>query len=216
MKPMLLLAAALLVAPALRAQEDAKQAAPTEAKAEEPKAEEPAQEAAPAPKAEEPAAPAEVAPKVEEKAATEKKPTPEKKAAPEKKAQHEGKGGKKAGAGDRAHVDAALAFLKAYAYTGRKGEQGAKAWEALHEHAGEKVSVKIAGKEHDLDVAGKKSDARLLKFSKLETWREGDQIKGVNVGLLEFKVGKDEHKGKGRVAMSEKDGKWMVDAVEAD
>ena len=175
MKLSLLLAAALLVAPASRADDEPAKAAPEEKAA---------------------------APAAEEKAA----PAAKKSAAA---------GAAKAG-DDRAYVDAAVAFLKAYAHSSRKGDQGAQAWEALKEHAGDKVAVKIGGKEHDLDVAGKKSDARLLKFAKIATWREGEHIKGVTVDVLEFKVGKDEHKTKGTVAMSEKDGKWVVDSVDAD
>jgi hypothetical protein len=186
MKTSLLLAAALLAAPAVRAEEEAK---PAEAAA-------PAQEAKPA----EAAAPAK-----EEKAAE---------AAPAKADKPAAKAA--AAKDDRAYVDTALAFLKAYAHSARKGDQGEQAWNALKEHAAEKVSVKIGGKEHTLDVAGKKSEARLTKFAKISTWREGEHIRGVNVDVLEFKVGKDEHKTKGRVSLSEKDGKWLVDAIEAD
>ena len=117
---------------------------------------------------------------------------------------------------DSAYVDTAGSFLKALAHRARKGDDGAKAWDTLKETAGDKVALKIAGKEHDVDVAGKKSDVRLLNYRKISTWREGTKIRGVEVGTLEFKIGKEKHTGKGKVAMSEKDGKWTVDSVECD
>ena len=117
---------------------------------------------------------------------------------------------------DRAYVDAANNFLKALAHSARKGDEGAKAWDSLKETAGDKVALKIAGESHDVDVAGKKSDVRLLNYRKISTWREGTTVKGVEVGTLEFKIGKEKHTGKGKVAMSEKDGKWTVDSVECD
>jgi hypothetical protein len=126
-------------------------------------------------------------------------------------------GGKeKAGGEDRAYVDAAVSFLKGLAHSSRKGEQGEKAWEALKETAGDKVTVKIGDKEHTVDIAGKKSDLRLLKFQKISTLREGKDIKGVTVEVLDFKVGKEMHSGKGKVLMAEKDGKWTVTSVEAE
>ncbi len=161
--------------------------------------------AAPAVRADDEAAkPAEAAPE-EKPAATDKAD-----------AKLPGKKAKAGGGDDRAYVDAALAFLKGLAHSARKGEQGEAGWAAVKENAGDKVSVKIAGAAHDVDVAGKKSDVRLLKFQKISTWREGSAIKGVTADVLEFKVGKETHAGKGRVGMEDKDGKWVVTSVEVD
>src|SRR5438105_698802 len=99
-KPLLLLAFALLCAPALLAQEEnkeAKEPAPAEEKA--------------APPAEEKAAPADEKPaKADDKAA---KPS----------ARHEDKAAAKTGDHPYPYVDVAVDFLRAYAHTNRKGEQ---------------------------------------------------------------------------------------------
>jgi hypothetical protein len=126
------------------------------------------------------------------------------------------KGGGDKGGDDHAYVDTAVTFLKALAHSSRKGDQGEKAWADLKETAGDKIALKIAGADHDIDVAGKKSDVRLLKFQKISSWREGKEVKGVLVDVLQFKVGKEEHTGKGKVSMAEKDGKWTVTSVETE
>ena len=119
-------------------------------------------------------------------------------------------------AADRAHIDAAVAFLKALTHTSRKGDQAAQAWDALKAVAGEKVSVTVAGAHHDLDIAAKTGDAKLVTFQKIGTLREGKEIKGATVEMLDFKIGTDEHKGKGKLLMSQADGKWTVQAIEAE
>ena len=74
----------------------------------------------------------------------------------------------------------------------------------------------IAGAHHDLDLAGKSGDAKLVTFSKIGTLREGKDVKGVTVGLLDFKIGAEEHKGAGKLLMTQTDGKWTVDSIEAE
>lgn len=231
-KNLLLLAAALLCAPAIRAQENKEAAPPAEEKKADdaPPADDktapPAEDKAAPAAAEEKAAPADdKAAPADDKAA---KPKHEEKAAPAKKGSTKGaaaKGAAKADdkaaatapSGDRGYVDAAIAFLKAYAHSNRSGDQGQQAWQVLKDNAADdKVEIKIAGKPHDLDLAGKKADARLLNFSKISTWREGGQVKGVTVDVLKFKVGDADHTGKGKVAMSEKAGKWVVESIEAE
>jgi hypothetical protein len=190
------LAALLLAAPAVRADDEKPaEAAPAEEKpAEAAPAEEKPAEAAPA---EEKAAPA------EEKAAPAEKP-----AKAEGKAKHGGGGG-----GDHAYVDTAVKFLSGLAHSARKGEKGQQGWAEVAESAADKVSIKIGGDEHTVDVGAKKSDVRLMKYQKLSTWRDGKDIKGVTAEVLEFKVGKEMKSGKGKVAMEEKDGAWKVTGI---
>lgn len=116
----------------------------------------------------------------------------------------------------RPYVDAALAFLKSFTHTNRAGAAGAEAWDALRAASADKVSIKVAGKELTLDAAAGKTDAQLVRFSKLSTWRDGKDVKGVTLEEVEFKVGADSQKGKAKVAMSEKDGKWTVSAIEVE
>ena len=116
----------------------------------------------------------------------------------------------------RPYVDAALAFLKSFTHTNRAGAAGAEAWDALRAASADKVAIKVAGKELALDAAAGKSDAQLVRFAKLSTWREGKDVKGVTLEEAELKVGADSQKGKARIAMSEKDGKWQVTSIEIE
>jgi hypothetical protein len=118
--------------------------------------------------------------------------------------------------GDRAHVEEAVAVLSAYAHTTRKGDAGTAAWAELATHAADKIALKVGGTGYDVDVAGKKAEAKLIKFSKISNWVEEKVTKGVKVEVLEFKIGKDSHSGKGTIAMSQKDGTWKVDSIEAE
>ena len=120
------------------------------------------------------------------------------------------------GAADRAHIDAAVTFLKALSHTARKGDQSGAAWTELHTVTGDKVPVTIAGAHHDLDVAGMTGDAKLVSFSKIASYRDGKDVKGVTVGALDFKIGADDHKGAGKLLMTQTDGKWTVTAVEVE
>jgi hypothetical protein len=145
-------------------------------------------------------------------------PTEATPAAPEKAADSDAKApaAAPASAETRPYVDAAITFLKALTHSSRPGEEGELAWAAARANAAETVTLKVGGKELQLDLAGKKSDARLVRFHKLSTLREGAAVKGVTLENVELRVGDDAHSGKATVRMDEKDGKWLVTAVEVD
>ncbi len=94
-----------------------------------------------------------------------------------------------------------------------ENEQG---WADAKANAADKGTLKVAGKELALDLAGKKSDARVIKFQKVSTLREGGAVKGVTLENVEVLVGADSHSGKATVLMTEKDGKWLVTSVEVE
>ena len=114
---------------------------------------------------------------------------------------------------DRPYVDAAIAFCKAWTHVNRKAPAGDEAWAELAKHAGAKVGIKIDGKDLSLDVAGKKADAQLVKFSKVGTLREGKDVKGVTIEVADFMVGGAAKSGKAKVAMTEAGGNWTVDSI---
>lgn len=116
----------------------------------------------------------------------------------------------------RPYVDTAITFLKALTHSSRPGEEGELAWAAAKANAADAVSLKVGGKDLQFDLAGKKSDARLVRFHKLSTLREGAAVKGVTLESMEVRVGADAHSGKATVRMDEKDGKWLVTAVEVE
>jgi hypothetical protein len=116
----------------------------------------------------------------------------------------------------RPYVDAALLFLKSFTHTNRSGDAGAEAWTALRTASADKVTIKIGGKDLVLDAAAGKTDAQLVRFSKLSTWRDGKDVKGVTLEEAEFRVGEAQQKGKAKVGMSEKDGKWVVTSIEVE
>ncbi len=123
---------------------------------------------------------------------------------------------KPAAAESRPYVDAAITFLKSFSHVNRPGEAGALAWDALRSVAAPKVSLKLAGKEFTVDAAAGKSEVQLVRFSKLSTWRDGAAVKGVLLDQAEFHAGAEQPKGKAKVSMSEKDGKWTVESIEIE
>jgi hypothetical protein len=116
----------------------------------------------------------------------------------------------------RPYVDAAVTFLKGLTHTSRPGEEGEMAWAAAKANAADAVTLKVAGRDVRFDLAGKTSEARLVRFQKLSTLRDGAAVKGVTLENVELKLGADAHSGKATVRMEEKDGKWLVTAVEVD
>ncbi|HET7784811.1 MAG TPA: hypothetical protein VFL36_02470 [Myxococcales bacterium] len=120
------------------------------------------------------------------------------------------------GAEGRPYVDTAITFLKALIHSARSGEEGELAWAAARANAADAVTLKVGGKDLALDLAGKKSDAQLVRFHKLSTLREGAAVKGVTLENLELRVGAEAHTGKATVRMDEKDGKWVVTALEVE
>ena len=121
-----------------------------------------------------------------------------------------------AAAEGRPYVDAGLAFLKGLTHSSRKGAQGDEGWAAVKENAADKVTLKVGAAASEIDVAGKKSEWALIKFTKVSTLRDGAKVTGIAVESLELKKGADEHKGKGKLLMTETAGKWTVTAIEVE
>ena len=122
----------------------------------------------------------------------------------------------KAVASDRPYVSAAIAFLKGLTHSTRGGDAGEKGWAEAREFAADKISFKVAGRDMELDLAAKKSGARVVRFEKVSTLRDGLAVKGVSVENIEVRLGTDAYRAKGRVMLDEKDGKWTVTALEID
>jgi hypothetical protein len=117
---------------------------------------------------------------------------------------------------DRPYVSAAIAFLKGLTHSTRGGDAGEKGWAEAREVAADKISFKVAGRDMELDLVGKKSGARVVRFEKVSTLRDGLAVKGVSVENIEVRLGTDAYRAKGRVMLDEKDGKWTVTALEID
>jgi hypothetical protein len=122
----------------------------------------------------------------------------------------------KAEAPARPYIDSAITFLKAFTHTNRNGPEGEQAWAELRSVSIDKVPLKIAGKEMVIDAQGGHSNAILVRFSKVATWREAFDVQGVTVEKAQLKVGEEEHTGKARLKLAEKDGKWIVQSVEVE
>jgi hypothetical protein len=118
--------------------------------------------------------------------------------------------------GDHPYVDAAVAFLRGLAHSNRSGEAGEQGWAEAKEYSGDTVPLKISGKDMVIDLVGKKSDARFLKFSKISTLRDGATVKGVTAETMQIQLGAEPHSGKAFLLMDEKDGKWHVTSIEVD
>lgn len=116
----------------------------------------------------------------------------------------------------RPYVETAITFLKALTHSSRPGEEGELAWAAARANAADAVTLTVGGKNLTLDLAGKKSDARLVRFHKLSTLREGAAVKGVTLESMEVRMGSEAYSGKATVRMDEKNGKWLVTAVEVE
>ncbi|HEY6909646.1 MAG TPA: hypothetical protein VI356_09770 [Myxococcales bacterium] len=142
------------------------------------------------------------------------KATPE--AAPARTPDSEAKAPAAKAGESRAYVDTAITFLKALTHSSRPGEEGELAWAAARANAADAVTLTVGGKNVALDLAGKKSDARLVRFHKLSTLRDGAAVKGVTLESLEVRMGSEAYSGKATVHMDEKDGKWLVTAVEVE
>jgi len=116
----------------------------------------------------------------------------------------------------RPYVDSAITFLKAFTHTNRTGPEGEKAWADLRSVSIEKVPLKVAGKEMMIDATAGHTDAQLIRFSKVSTWREAYDVQGVTIEKAQLKLGDEEHTGKGRLKLAEKDGKWIVLSLEIE
>jgi len=116
----------------------------------------------------------------------------------------------------RPYVDSAITFLTSLTHTNRSGDAGAKAWADLRSVSVDKVPVKWAGKELVIDAQGGHSDAMLVRFSKVSTWREAFDVQGVNVEKAQIRVGDQDYTGKARLKLAEKNGKWIVESLEVE
>ena len=116
----------------------------------------------------------------------------------------------------RPYVDSALAFLKAFTHTNRTGPAGEQAWAELRAVSIDKLPLKIAGKDLVIDAAAGQSTVQLVRFAKVSAWREGLDVVGVTIDKLQLRVGDEEHTGKARLRMAEKDGKWIAQSLEVD
>ena len=119
-------------------------------------------------------------------------------------------------ADQRPYVEAAVAFMKGLAHSNRSGDAGQQGWAEAKGNSADKVAFKVAGKEMSLDLAGQKSDARIIKFQKISTVREGGAVKGVSMDNVQLQIGDQQHSGKGTLTMEEKDGKWIVTSIEIE
>jgi|SRR5712664_1003225 len=108
------------------------------------------------------------------------------------------------------HIDAAVAFLKAW---------GKGRWDEARPVAADKVAVKMGDKSYDVDVAGGKSEVKaVLPFHGLSTVREPGSGKVVAIAVSELAVKTDgaEKRGKARLTTEDKDGQVRVTAVELE
>jgi hypothetical protein len=108
------------------------------------------------------------------------------------------------------HIDAAIAFLKAW---------GKGRWDEAKPVASEKVAVKVGEKSYDLDVAGGKTDVKIvLPFRGLSTVRDQStgKVLGITVQELSIKTDAAEKRGKAHLTTEDKDGQVRVTSVEVD
>ncbi len=106
------------------------------------------------------------------------------------------------------HIDAAIAFLKAW---------GKGRWDEAKPVAADKVAVKLGDKSYDVDVLGGKSDVKaVLPFHGLSTVREQGtgKVVGIDVTELAVNAGGAEKRGKAHLTTEDKDGQVRVTAVE--
>jgi hypothetical protein len=116
----------------------------------------------------------------------------------------------------RPYVDSAITFLTSLSHTNRSGDAGQQAWADLRAVSAPKVAVKMAGKELAIDAAAGKSDAILVRYSKVSTWREAYDVQGVTIEKAQVRVADQDYSGKARMKMSEKNGKWIVESLEIE
>ena len=116
----------------------------------------------------------------------------------------------------RPYVESALTFLRAFTHTNRTGPEGEKAWAELRSVSADKVPLKVAGKDLVIDAAAGHSNAMLIRFAKVSTWREALDVQGVTIEKTQLRLGDEEHSGKGKLKLAEKDGKWIVESFEVE
>jgi hypothetical protein len=112
-------------------------------------------------------------------------------------------------------IDAGLSFLKAAARLNHK-EQQDDAWAELSVYGAPKVPITAGSETGFIDTAGRKTDAKVLRFSKLTAWKENGAVKGVLLGEVTLKFERGEVHGPGRLYLQPKDGQWIASALEVD
>jgi hypothetical protein len=104
------------------------------------------------------------------------------------------------------HLDAVVAFLRAW---------GKGRWEDARAVAADKVTLTVGGQSYEVDVAGGKSDAKvILPFHGLSTVRAEGKLVGVSVSDLAVNAGGSEKHGKALLGTEAKDGHVRVVSVE--
>jgi glucose/arabinose dehydrogenase len=134
-------------------------------------------------------------------------PAPAAQAAPAAPAEAKAPADQAISAEGKMHIDAAIAFLKAW---------GKGRWDDAKPVAADKVAVKLGDKSYDVDVAGGKSDVKaVLPFHGLSTVREQGtgKVVGIDVTELAVNAGGAEKRGKAHLTTEDKDGQVRVTAV---
>ena len=112
-------------------------------------------------------------------------------------------------------IEAGLAFLKAAAKLNHK-ESVDEAWTDMAAFATSRVKLSAGSQSGKIDLGDKHSDAKILRFSKLTSWRDGATIKGVLLGDVELKFEKGEVRGPGKLHLEAKGDKWVVKELEVE
>jgi hypothetical protein len=112
-------------------------------------------------------------------------------------------------------IEAGLGFLKAAAKLNHK-DQVDDAWTEMAAFAGGKVKISAGSESGKFDLSDKKADAKVLRFSKLTSWRDGATIKGVLLGDVELKFEKGEVRGPGKLHLQAKGDQWVATLLEVE
>jgi hypothetical protein len=126
-----------------------------------------------------------------------------------------GSGSSASGPAAGSEIEAGLAFLKAVAKLNHR-DQADDAWGEMSNFAGSKVKLLAGSESGRIDIAGKHTDAKLLRFSKLTTWRDGNTIKGLLLGDVELKFEKGEVRGPGKLHLDAKGDQWVATLLEVE
>jgi hypothetical protein len=118
---------------------------------------------------------------------------------------------------DGSEIEAGTSFLNAFAKSAHKDEaESTAAWTDLRDLSSGKVKIKVAGQSLVLDPGGKTSEARLIRYARVTSLRDGSTVKGIHLEKLELLVGKQDHSGPAKLLMDTKGGKWVVSSIEME
>ena len=112
-------------------------------------------------------------------------------------------------------IEAGLGFLKAAAKLNHT-DQADDAWAEMATFAGGKVKISAGSESGKFDLGDKHADAKLLRFSKLTSWRDGATIKGVLLGDVVLKFEKGEVRGPGKLHLEAKGDRWVARLLEVE